>query len=92
MGREKWVFTCICWSCFRIFDVPAGLFLQGDPVCSCGSFRVSANHASRVLMDDLTTWFIHEHPEPFTSPDGRVVTQWTKEVGAIFASAPIENA
>jgi len=91
MKDEKWVFTCICWSCFRVFDVPAGLFLQGDPVCICGSFDIAANHESRTLMDDLNTWFIHEHPDLFVSPNGKVIMQWSETNGAIFESTPIEK-
>jgi Uma2 family endonuclease len=92
MAKKKWAFTCLCWSCLRIFDVPAGLFLQGDPVCFCGSSHIAANQESRELMDDLTIWFEHENPKPFTSPDGRVVVQWSKVAGAIYECASVEKA
>jgi hypothetical protein len=35
--KAKWMFTVLCTKCLRIFELPASVFLQGDPFCACGA-------------------------------------------------------
>jgi len=50
--KAKWMFTCLCWSCLRILEVPAQVFLQGDPTCTCGGTHITANFEARAMMEN----------------------------------------
>lgn len=76
--KSKWMFTCLCWNCLRIFEVPAGIFLQGDPACICGSENISANWQARARMEQLLS------TEPPEDEFGRKIRTWSKENGATF--------
>jgi hypothetical protein len=79
--KTKWMFTCLCWHCLRIFEVPAGIFLQGDPTCVCGSENISANWEARAMMEELQ----HLDKGPITHHNfGRKIKTWSKEKGATF--------
>ena len=80
--KAKWMFTCLCLSCLRIMEIPAGIFLQGDPVCFCGSHNISAAHYPRLIMEELQEW---TQTEPLTlDGDDRVIVSWSKKDGAVF--------
>jgi len=88
MAKKKiWTFTVLCWECLRIFDLPAGLFLQGDPVCECGSKYICANWIAREFMSDLVRWSNSKRLYTLITSDYRTVVQWSKSNGAVFEEA-----
>jgi len=80
--KSKWMFTCLCWSCLRILDVPAGVFLQGDPVCTCGATCITGNFEARAMMEELQ----HLSQNKPLIYEGKKIIAWTKKDGAKFES------
>lgn len=72
--KTSWMFTCLCWSCLRFVELPAGVFLQGDPVCVCGGTFISANWTARQTMEELEGW---KQERPIIIND-RKILKWYK--------------
>ena len=79
--KTPWTFTCLCWNCYRILELPARPFLQGDPICKCGSQKITADAYARLEIEDLKNW---NQEKPFTTKDMRIINKWQPEDGATF--------
>jgi hypothetical protein len=68
---------------FEVFanDLPAQVFLQGNPACACGvKGWMVANHDARLMMEKLEHW----DKKSLLDYKGKVIKTWSKNEGAIF--------